>query len=70
MRAANTGISAVVDSYGRVWRSLPLNVEDVLDSALPRALPSTFFSDDPVTGPFLLLSAALLLAFVALLLRN
>ncbi len=70
VRAANTGISAVVDSYGRVWRSLPLNVEDVLDAALPRALPSTFFSDDPVTGPFLLLSAALLLAFIALLLRN
>ena len=37
VRAANTGISAVVDPFGRVIRSLPLGAEGVLDAPLPRA---------------------------------
>ncbi len=44
IRAANTGISAVVDPLGRVLRSLPLGVEGVLDSPLPQALPSTVYA--------------------------
>lgn len=38
VRAAYTGISAVVDAYGRVRSSLPLNSMGVLDAALPEAL--------------------------------
>jgi apolipoprotein N-acyltransferase len=38
VRAANTGISAVVDPYGRILGSLPLGTEGVLDSSLPVAL--------------------------------
>ena len=41
VRAANTGISAVVDPVGRVIRSLPLGSEGVLDSGLPRPLAPT-----------------------------
>jgi len=41
VRAANTGISAVIDPLGRVVRSLPLGTEGILDSPLPRALPRT-----------------------------
>ena len=41
VRAANTGISAVVDPLGRVIASLPLGQEGVLDFPLPRAIAAT-----------------------------
>ena len=44
VRAANTGISAVVDPYGRDVARLALGVRGVIDSALPLALPPTPFS--------------------------
>uniref|UniRef100_A0A9E8CJX7 Apolipoprotein N-acyltransferase n=1 Tax=Bosea sp. NBC_00436 TaxID=2969620 RepID=A0A9E8CJX7_9HYPH len=44
VRAANTGISGVVDAYGRVVASLPLGVEGVLDSGLPRSGPVTLYA--------------------------
>jgi len=44
VRAANTGISAVIDPYGRIVAALPLGRENVLDSRLPTALGETVYS--------------------------
>ena len=41
VRAANTGISAVIDPYGRILQSLPLGTRGVIDQMLPAALPPT-----------------------------
>ena len=38
VRAANTGISAVIDPVGRIVKSLPLGAEGVLDASLPRRI--------------------------------
>jgi apolipoprotein N-acyltransferase len=61
VRAANTGISAVIDPVGRVVRSLPLGAENVLDSGLPRAIEPTLYArigDIPLLG-FLAVSVLL-----------
>ena len=63
VRAANTGISAVIDPLGRITASLPLGAEGVLDASLPRAIePTPFvrFGDD-----LLLLFAVISLVIVA-----
>ncbi len=65
IRAANTGISAVVDSYGRIVAHLELGSAGVLDSRLPLPGPPTPFSRWPLVGPgflgFLCLAGALAL---------
>jgi apolipoprotein N-acyltransferase len=40
VRAANNGISAVIDSYGRTVASLPLNAVGILETKLPK--PSAY----------------------------
>ena len=44
VRAANTGISAIVDPLGRILKSLPLGAEGVIDGPLPRPVAATFYS--------------------------
>lgn len=43
VRAANTGISAVIDPVGRVVNSLPLGAEGIFDSRLPQPVAATMF---------------------------
>ena len=57
VRAANTGISAVVDPLGRVIRSLPLGAEGVIDAALPQRLAPTLYAragDGPLAAMLVL----------------
>jgi apolipoprotein N-acyltransferase len=44
VRAANTGISAVIDPVGRIVARLGLGLEGVLDSGLPSAIPPTIYA--------------------------
>src|SRR5262249_44279487 len=50
VRAANSGISAVIDPLGRVIAALPLGHDGLLDSALPRPAEITIYAR---TGDFL-----------------
>ena len=64
VRAANTGISAVIDARGRVVRSLPLNQTGYADAALPPSLPPTLYArtgDRAVLVLLVLLGLGLLL---------
>lgn len=44
VRAANTGISAVIDAKGRVLNHVPLGVRGVIDAILPGAAPATIYA--------------------------
>jgi apolipoprotein N-acyltransferase len=44
VRAANTGVSAVIDPLGRIVARLGLGVEGVLDSRLPSAIAPTIYA--------------------------
>ncbi|MHA6326812.1 apolipoprotein N-acyltransferase [Roseivivax sp. CAU 1753] len=44
MRAANTGVSAVIDAQGRVRASLGLGMAGHVDAAVPPPLPPTLYS--------------------------
>ncbi len=44
VRDANSGISAIVDAYGRVRQSLGLGLAGIVDGSLPPALPPTLYA--------------------------
>ncbi|MEQ8371313.1 MAG: nitrilase-related carbon-nitrogen hydrolase, partial [Alphaproteobacteria bacterium] len=61
VRVANTGISAVVDSWGRLQAVIPLGVGPAfVDAPLPRALPATVFARVGLAGPLSLAGLVLL----------
>jgi apolipoprotein N-acyltransferase len=64
VRAANTGISAVVDPLGRIIKELPLGTEGVLDSGLPQPLAPTTYARLGDYIAYAFVAAALLLGLV------
>jgi apolipoprotein N-acyltransferase len=66
IRAANSGISAVIDPFGRIVAALPLGHDGLLDSTLPRPAQATTYAR---TGDLLFMVAALGTMFASLLIR-
>ena len=70
IRAANSGISAIIDPYGRVLKSLPLGAEGVLDGFLPRPTQATFYSEYRFKIPLLLWIVVCTLSMIGLRKKN
>ncbi len=66
-RAANTGISAIYDAYGRQLHRLGLLQEGIIDASLPKIAPETIYSR---YGDFFILLIALSSIFFAFFFRR
>ena len=64
VRAANTGISAMIAPYGRLISTLALDEQGVLDVQLPQPAPATLYARH---GDILAMSAALMLLLASIL---
>ncbi len=70
MRSANTGISAVIDPFGRVLAQLGLGETGVIDHGLPKAIPATFYEKTRLPAFIFLLLFPLELYLIVVALRN
>jgi len=66
IRAANSGISAVIDPVGRIIASLPLGQDGLLDSALPKPARITIYAR---TGDLIFIIAVAAILGAALIIR-
>jgi apolipoprotein N-acyltransferase len=62
VRVTSTGVSAVIDAYGRMLSTLPLGAQNVIDSGLPQAVSQTRFSKQPMKMTFYVLAGFGILA--------
>lgn len=60
VRAANTGISAIVDPLGRIMHSLALGKQGIIDANLPAPIPPTLYGRYGDWPLFILLGLAIL----------
>jgi len=60
-RAANTGISMIVDPLGRVLTRLPLGQEGVIVARVPAAVPTPYLRGGWLVGPGMLIVLVLLI---------
>jgi len=59
IRAANTGISAIVDPWGRILSEMPVGDEGVIDALLPSATAPTVYHRFGIPLLFLLYRATI-----------
>ncbi len=64
VRGAATGISAIVDPYGRILVSLPLGAEGIVDGTLPEPIGPPLFARSGTTMIWALWLSALLLSLL------
>ncbi|TAL83619.1 MAG: apolipoprotein N-acyltransferase [Beijerinckiaceae bacterium] len=64
VRGGNTGISAIIDPYGRVESKLGLGQEGVVDGLLPKNIPAPPFTRAPVLAGILSWLCALLISLM------
>jgi apolipoprotein N-acyltransferase len=65
VRAANTGISAIIDAHGRILESLPLGSQGTIDANLPDPLPPTLYARFGDLAFFLMILLGLAAGFLA-----
>ncbi len=70
IRAANTGISAVIDANGRVLRRLGIGQRGVIDASLPAAAPPTFYARHRELPWAIMTALAFLVALAAAMRRR
>ncbi|MEJ6393624.1 apolipoprotein N-acyltransferase [Gymnodinialimonas sp. 2305UL16-5] len=61
IRAANTGISAMIDGRGQIVEALPMDIHGIIDARLPPPRPSTLYAR---TGDLPVLAVALLITII------
>ena len=64
VRAANTGISGIIDPWGRVIDSLEIGVSGVIDVNLPPTLPATIYAQ---VGEWVIILVVSLILLIAVL---
>lgn len=67
LRAANTGISAIIDAKGRIEAELGLGAEGVIDGSLPPAISATTYAR---AGDWMLVGLVFLLGAVGIVVRQ
>jgi apolipoprotein N-acyltransferase len=70
VRAANTGVSAVIDPLGRIVARLGLGLEGVLDSSLPSPIAPTIYARAGDIPAALIVATGLLIALTRRLTRR